>query len=117
VTVTGLTEKYGPTSQTETVTAQVTSGGVPLTSGQVTLTDGGQIQSVNVDSNGTATAAFTFNLFQAQPKAHTISIRFGGSATVAPGSTNAQAPDTTQTFYFWLLFDYQLLILLNPAPA
>jgi hypothetical protein len=71
---------YTTNSQTETVIAQATytngSLEIPVPAGTtINITDGGQTQSVQVGSNGQATAAFCFWLFpfQEQPRQHTVS--------------------------------------------
>jgi CSLREA domain-containing protein len=104
VTITNITQTYKLLSQVETVTAQVTSGGQPVTSGQVTFTDHGQSKTVNVDASGTATAKFTFKLllFQEIPQAHPVTATFNGI------TATKTAPDTTLGFLFQLFFDLAL---------
>jgi hypothetical protein len=103
MTITGVTEQYGLLYQRETVTALVTAGGVPVSGGQVTLTDNGQAQTVNVGANGQATAVFTFDLLrlQEQPFPHAI--------TESGGGTSLQAPNTVLDFLFQLLIDYEIV--------
>jgi hypothetical protein len=114
VTITGVTEQFGPLSQTETIFALVTSGGAAVTSGQVTFTDAGQTQTVTVGPDGKATATFTFSLFHAQPNSHTVGANFSGlQFAVAGSSTTAQTPNSTSAYLFWLLVDYEILVALS----
>ncbi len=115
VKITGISDSYTLFSQVEKVTAQVTSGGVPVTTGDVTFTDGGQTQTVAVGSGGTATATFTFQLLQGkeQPNAHTVSAAYNDATTFASSTTSATAGATTQNYLFQLYFDYLLLLALG----
>jgi hypothetical protein len=117
VVITGLTQQYGTQSQTETVTAQVTSLGAPVAGSPVTFTDGGHIQTVNTNAGGTATATFTFNLFQELPKAHTLTAAFSGSASVSSSSASVTTPDTSQLYYAQIFYNYALLVLFDPGLA
>jgi hypothetical protein len=96
-------------TQVEKVTAQVTSGGVPVTSGQVTFTDGGQSQTVGVGSAGTATATFTFKLGQEQPNAHTVDAAFSDGTAFAASTTSTTPGATTSQYLFQLYLDFLLL--------
>jgi hypothetical protein len=107
-TVTAVTSRYALFSQIEIVTARVTANGAAVSAGQVTITDGGQTQTVNV-SGGTATATFTFNLFQAQPLAHPVTATFGGATGFAGSGTNFTAPSTLFGYLFQLYFDAMML--------
>jgi hypothetical protein len=88
----------------------VLDGSFPVSGGQVTITDGGQTQTVGVDSNGNFQATFTFNLFQefTTAKPHSVTASYGGATvgdvtfTTSSGSTNA--PNNTLSFLFQLLF-------------
>jgi hypothetical protein len=115
--VTGLTQQYNLSSQTETITAQVRAGGEGVKTGQITFTDAGHIQTVKVDSNGMATATFRFGLLQEQPKAHSISVAYSGAADLAPSSASVTAPDTTQNYLLQLLLDFEALNAVNPQQA
>ncbi len=115
VVITGLSQSYNLTSQSETISAQVTSLGSPVVNSPVTFTDAGRILTANTDANGNAKVTFTFNLFQEQPKAHTITASFPGNAAVASGSASVNAPDTTLSYYFQLFQDYTIIALLAPG--
>jgi hypothetical protein len=112
VTITGVSEHYTLLNQQETVTVQVTSGGVPVTTGQVTLTDAGQTKTVSVDANGTATVTFTFSLFHEQPQQHPIDASYSDGDTFAGGSTTTQSPNTVKDAILQTLFDIEILMLL-----
>ena len=81
-----------------------------VSSGQVTVTDGGQSQTVGVDGNGNFTATFTFSLTQefTTAKPHSVTASYGGATvgttTFATSSGSANAPDNTFSFLFQLLF-------------
>jgi hypothetical protein len=107
-TVTGVTSRYTLFSQIETVTARVTSSGAPVSTGPITITDGGQAQTVTV-SGGAATATFTFNLFQAQPLAHPVTAAFGGATGFAGSSTTFTAASTLFGYLFQLYLDDLML--------
>ncbi len=113
IKITGISDSYTLFSQRETVTAQVTSGGVPVTSGEVTFSDGGQTQTVNIAADGTASATFTFSLFHEQPNAHTVGADFSDGSAFGPASTTTTAPATTLNYLFQLYFDYLILLALG----
>jgi hypothetical protein len=106
-------------NQKETVKGQVTGGGIPVSSGQVTVTDGGQTQTVSVDSNGNFTATFTFNLAQefTTAKSHTVTASYGGATvgdvTFPTSSASSNSPDNTFSLLFQLLFLDALLMQLG----
>jgi hypothetical protein len=110
-TITNISQSYTLLSQNESISAQVTSPILSVTTGQVTFTDNGQTQIVNVNSAGQATANFSFSLFgQAIPGAHTVTASFNDSSGLFnSSSTSAQANDTTGQFLFTLLFDIVLI--------
>jgi hypothetical protein len=99
-------------SQAETVTTQtnITATGLAATSGQVTITDGGQTHVVSVNSNGQASTTFTFSFFQEQVKPHPVNASFSDSSgTFASNTaTTVQAPDNTIGYLFQLYFDLVL---------
>jgi hypothetical protein len=111
ITITGISDTYTLLKQRETVTARVTSGGVPVTSGVVTFTDNGQTQTASVGSDGTASTTFTFNLLQGQenPNAHGVSATFNSTAAFAMSTTSATASSTSLQFFFQLFLDYEIL--------
>jgi hypothetical protein len=115
VVITNLSQSYNLTSQTEKITAQVTSLGSPVVGAPVTFTDAGHIQTVSTDANGNATTTFTFNLFQEQPKSHTISAAFIANASLSSATASVSAPDTTQLYYAQLFQNYVLLALFAPG--
>jgi hypothetical protein len=114
-------------TQTETVTVQVNAGSpisVPVNGAlfpsTVTISDGGQNQTVTVGPNGQATATFTFSLFQELQTfgSHPISASYSGfppsTATVIGTSTgNATAPGNPTGFLFQLYYDYALAVYLG----
>ncbi len=101
-------------SQSETVTTQTNIAGTnsPVTSGQVTITDGGQTHVVSVNSSGQATTTFTFSFFQEQVKPHPVNASYADSSGVFGSSTatTVQAPDNTIGYLFQLYFDYLLYL-------
>jgi hypothetical protein len=105
--------------QKETVKGQVTDGSIPVSGGQVTISDGGQTQTVGVDSNGNFTATFTFNLAQefTTAKPHSVTASYGGATvgdvTFATSSASANAPNNTLSLLFQLLFLDALLMQLG----
>jgi hypothetical protein len=113
VTVTNVTSHYTLFTQVETVTASVTSNGKAVTVGQVTLTDGGQSQTVNVGGDGTATATFTFGLFSEQPLAHPVTAMYSGATGFASSNSTFTAPSTLFGYLFQLYFDYLILVSLG----
>jgi hypothetical protein len=106
-------------NQKETVTGQVVDGSVPVSGGQVTITDGGQTQTVGVDSNGNFTATFTFNLAQefTTAKSHSVTASCGGATvgdvTFPTSSASSNSPNGTLNFLFQLLFLDALLTQLG----
>ncbi len=103
VNLIGVSDTYTLFSQIETVTLQVFDAfGNLLSSGQVTVTDGGQTQTVPV-SNGTAVATFKFSLFAEQPGSHPIGVNNQGfNVTFA-------APSTETAYFFQILIDLLLI--------
>ncbi len=115
--------------QTETVTVHTDVQGTSTTpldgtlttpQQQVTIQDGGQTQTVNIDANGNATATFKFNLLQElQFKTYTnhpISSTYTPQGTVTGttisvssllnGNTvNGNAPGNTTGFLFQIFLD------------
>jgi hypothetical protein len=115
VTITGVSEQYSLFSQMETVSVQVTfANGQPVTQGSVTITDGGQHLTANLDSSGKATVTFTFQLFlgQEMPNPHPIAVTFNGSSAFGTSSGSTNAPNSTLNFFFQLFFDFQLFMAL-----
>jgi hypothetical protein len=112
VSITGVTTKFSLLSQTETVNVQVTfANGRAVTGGQVTISDGGQSQTVSLNSSGKASATFTFKLLKLQelPNPHTVSASFNGMSTAfANGQGSSQTGNHTLDFLFQLLFLSQL---------
>jgi hypothetical protein len=104
VTITSVTDVYTLFGQRETLTAQVTAGGAPVRSGQVTFSDGGKTMTVGVDSSGFATATFKFGLLHEQPNAHGVSARFSDGT-----GTGTLAPSTLVDYLFQLYLDTLLL--------
>jgi hypothetical protein len=106
-------------NQKETVKGQVLDGSFPVSAGQVTITDGGQSQTVGVDGNGNFSATFTFSLAQefTTAKPHSVTASYGGATVgtttfgTSSGSTNA--PDNTLSLLFQLLFLDALLMQLG----
>jgi hypothetical protein len=111
VSITRVSDAYTPLSQIETVTAPVTLGGQPVTTDQVTIIDGGQSQTVNVNGDGRATAKLTFLLIllKKEPGAHAVIALYNGDTAFASSSTTVTASQTLLDFFFQLSFD--LLIL------
>jgi len=101
----GLGPFFSP--QTEQVQVSVTSGGQPVNVGSVTISDGGQNQTVPV-SNGSASATFTFSGSQESSTigAHTVTATYsdGAGGTVFAGSTDSTQSANNSTEYEWLLF-------------
>ncbi len=94
---------FGFTTQRETVTVQVNNAmtGAGVGNGLVTITDGGVIQTVSVNSYGLATATFTFGLLQGQevPPAHQVSASYvDPNSFFASSSGNGFAPDNTAAY-------------------
>jgi uncharacterized repeat protein (TIGR01451 family) len=115
VNITAVSDKFSLFGQTETVTAQVQgSGGLPVTSGMVTLVDAGQTQTVTV-SNGLATATFSFSFFEelTTALAHLLSASFSPSNGNYLSSPNItfQAPGNTQGLLNQLTLDALFLAL------
>jgi uncharacterized repeat protein (TIGR01451 family) len=116
--ITGLSvsDSFGTINQTETVRGQVIANGTPVSGGQVTISDGGETQTVGVDSNGGFSATFVFNFFQeylSTAAAHPISITFDGatvgSSVFGSSSGGVTAPDNTLSFYYELILLEDLL--------
>jgi ELWxxDGT repeat protein len=98
----GVSNVYHPSNQVEAVRLPVNGpNGASLPSGQVTVRDGGQSQTVPV-SGGLATAAFTLPLSAAQPGAHAFVVN--GTASDPLFTAAATGPD----YYFQLLVDLLL---------
>jgi hypothetical protein len=112
ITITGVTDKFSLLSETETVTAQVSGPvGLPVNGGSVTLTDGGQTQTVSV-VNGQATATFKFNLLQELKvvSTHTVTGNFSDlSGGFGSSSTSFQAKANLFGFLFQLALDEALV--------
>jgi hypothetical protein len=109
ISLTSVTTTFTLFSQVDTVTAHVTSGGVPVTTGQVTFTDAGQTKTVSV-SNGTATTTFTLSFAAEQPNPHGITASYSDTTgAFASGSTAGMTPNATLNYFFQLYLD--LLIL------
>jgi hypothetical protein len=108
VTITSVTAVFTLFGQKETLTAQVTAGGAPVTSGQVTFSDGGKTMTVNVDSSGFATATFTFGLLHEQPNAHSVTALFSDGT-----STSTLTPSVLVDYLFQLYLDVLLLRVLG----
>jgi hypothetical protein len=110
-TITGLSvsDSFGAFNQTETVKGQVVAGGMPVSGGTVTVSDGGETQTVGVNSSGDFSATFVFNLFQefSTAAAHSISVSYGGatvgSTTFGSSSGSVGAPNNSLSFLFELL--------------
>jgi hypothetical protein len=104
-------------NQSETVTTQTNIAGTnnPATTGQVTITDGGQTHIVPVTSSGQATTTFTFSLFQEQINPHPVNASFADSSGLFASSTanTVQAPSNTIGYLFQLYFDYYLYLSLT----
>ncbi len=116
---------FGLFNQMETVTTQtnfVAGGGLngpaSTPAQMISITDGGQTQTVPINASGQATATFTFNLFQELGTfgAHGISASYPGIPagtdvslqTVGSSSANGTAPGNVLGFYFQLYFDLLL---------
>jgi hypothetical protein len=110
--ITGLSvsDSFTLLDQKETVKGQVTDGGIPVSGGQVTISDGGQTQTVGVDGNGNFQATFTFSLAQefTTAKPHSVTASYGGATvgttTFATSSGSTNAPNNTLSLLFQLLF-------------
>jgi fibronectin-binding autotransporter adhesin len=110
-TITGLSvsDSFGAFNQTETVKGQVVAGGMPVSGGTVTVSDGGETQTVGVNSSGNFSATFVFNLFQefSTAAAHPISVSYGGatvgSTTFGSSSGSVGAPNNSLSFLFEIL--------------
>jgi hypothetical protein len=94
---------FGLTTQRETVTVQVNNAktGAGVGNGLVTIADAGMIQTVSVNSQGLATATFTFGLIQEQevPGPHQVSALYTDpNSFFASSSGNGQAPDNTSAY-------------------
>jgi hypothetical protein len=109
LTITGVTTSYTLFTQVETVTAQVTSNGAAVTTGQVAITDNGQTLTVGVNGSGTATATFTFSLFAEQPNAHTVTATYSDGTTFAGSSASFTAPSTLTAYLFQLYYYFLFL--------
>ena len=99
-------------TQQETVTTQTNVAGtnLPATQGQVTITDGGQTQVVQVNSSGQANATFTFSFFQEMPLPHSVGASFTDPGNVYSPSTatSVQTPNNTFGYVFQIAFDLLL---------
>jgi hypothetical protein len=115
LTITGLTQSYNLQTQTETISAQLLSQGVPVVGVPVTFSDGGHLQTANTDASGKVSTTFTFNLFQELPKSHTLSASFPGTVAFSSSSASVTAPDTQQSYFFQLYTNYVILVLFNPG--
>jgi hypothetical protein len=117
--VTGISSAYGLLSQTETVNVHVSSpSGATVNEGQVTVTDAGHSQTVNVNSSGDATAKFTFNLFQEQPLPHDVSAAYNDNTSTglfASSSGTGTAPNTTGAYFVQLYIDFYLISLFSSS--
>jgi hypothetical protein len=108
-------DTFGASNQTETVKGQVVAGGVTVSGGTVTITDGGVTQTVGVNAGGNFSASFVFNLFQefTTAAAHPISVSYGGatvgSTTFASRSGSINAPNNSSSFLFEVLLLEDLL--------
>jgi hypothetical protein len=110
--ITGLSvsDSFTLLDQKETVKGQVIDGSVPVSGGQVTISDGGESQTVSVDGNGNFSATFTFSLVQefTTAKPHSVTASYGGATvgttTFATSSGSANTPDNTLSLLFQLLF-------------
>lgn len=105
--------------QVEVITGQVVFNGVPVTSGTVTVTDGGLTFTSPLDSKGDFTATFNFNLLQEFSTAptHIATMSFSGfpvgSTTFGATSASVNTPDETLALEYQLLDDYYLLVALG----
>jgi hypothetical protein len=107
--ITGINQHYTLFNQVETLTAQVNGpSGALTTGGQVTFTDGGQTQTVPLQSNGTAQTTFTFGLFAEIPSAHSVTASFNDPTGTFAGSTTSATANQTVGAY---LFQLELYIL------
>jgi hypothetical protein len=103
-TITSTNTQYQLFNQLDTITALVTdAAGNPVNGGTVTLTDGGQFITANVQ-NGVATAVFNFSLFNEIPGAHGVNAFFSGFNFLGASSGSATVPDSTLAYYFQLIF-------------
>jgi hypothetical protein len=105
---------FGFTTQKETVTVQVNNAatGAGVGNGLVTIADAGLIQTVSVNSQGLATATFTFGLLPEQevPGPHQVSASYTDPNSVfASSSGNGQAPDNTAAFSSQVQFALALI--------
>jgi hypothetical protein len=104
LTITGVSTSYTLFSQVETVTMQVTSNGAAVTTGQVAITDGGQTQTVGVNSSGIATATFTFSFFSELPNAHTVTATYSDGTAFAASTASFTVQSTLTAYLFQLYF-------------
>ncbi len=84
----------------------------------VTITDGGQTQTVNVSATGQATATFRFNLLQELQQrtfsSHPITASYsgapagGGDQLWGASTVSGNAPGNTTGFFFQLFIDYYI---------
>jgi hypothetical protein len=114
VNISSIQDTYTFFSQVETVEVQVNfnNNSTPVTIGSVTISDGGQTQTVGLNSTGDAFATFVFPFVSENPFAHPITASYSdnaGGTLFASSSGTGQASDTTTQFYFQLLFDALLL--------
>ncbi len=102
VNLVSVTDSYTLFSQVETVSLQVFDAqGNLLSSGLVTVTDGGQTHTVAV-TNGSATTTFTFSLLSEQPNSHAISVNNQGF------HVSFTAPSSQLGYFFQIFFDLLL---------
>jgi hypothetical protein len=108
----GITSNYLflPVQQQEKVVVNVNSPGNTVRSGQVTIADGGQVQTVGVN-NGLAQATFTFNGFLGEmPGAHTVTANYSDPSNTFAGSTaSTSAPSTLTAFNLQFGVDFGIL--------
>jgi hypothetical protein len=119
--ITGVSTTYNLTKQIDAVSVQVSSSnpitGAPL--GQVAVQDNGQVQTVTLGPDGTATATFAFNLFSSPPHGqHRVTALYPGGedqhGNVFTGSFGeGTAPDTTSKYNAQILIDYLIVLYLS----
>jgi hypothetical protein len=120
-TVTGLsvTDSFGPFNQVETVSGTVSDGGTAVSSGNVTISDAGQTQTVGVNPSGGFSATFTFNLFQefSTAPSHIVNVSYGGATvgttTFSPSSGSTTSANNTFGFLFQILLFEELVAALR----
>jgi hypothetical protein len=114
VTITSVSTSFSGFRQKDVVTARVTDAdGNPVPSGQVTLTDGGKSQTVNV-SDGTATAVFRFSIFAGLGGAHGVG---AGYHNATGGFTDSGASATAAGNLLAYLFQLDLDLVFLRALA